>query len=184
MILSFSISCESNEESSKPPYKPPTIKHELEGTWIGYDKTDTKYENYKLEFKVNSDGNITFYPRAYRHVVTESVKVKTNDKVYNSTNSVTTNLLNYLYTGKVKTNDIVYHYTNDVTCAYLKQIGDGDGKFVFSSPSNCTAKYDRIDGGNLNINITIITNEKSITTNTNTGGSDNLAVVTVEFTKQ
>ena len=181
MILSFSISCESNEESSKPPYKPPTIKHELEGTWIGYDEKD---KNYELKFTVDSDGNITFYPRAYRHVVTESVKVKTNDKVYNSTNSVTTNLRNYLYTGKVKTNDIVYHYTTDVTCAYLKQIDDGDGKFVFSSPSNCTAKYDRIDGGNLNINITIITNEKSITTNTNTWGWDNLTWVTVEFTKQ
>ena len=37
-ILLFSISRESNEESSKLHYKPPTPKHELEGTWIGYDK--------------------------------------------------------------------------------------------------------------------------------------------------
>ena len=37
-ILLFSINRESNEESSKLHYKPPTPKHELEGTWIGYDK--------------------------------------------------------------------------------------------------------------------------------------------------
>ena len=58
-----------------------------------------------------------------------------------------TNLRDYPYTGKVETNSITYPYTNDVSCAKLTIIGDGYGKFIFSNSSNCTAKYDRIDGG-------------------------------------
>lgn len=46
-----------------------TVSHELEGTWIGYDKKDTGYENYELKFTVDSDGNITFSPRPYPHVI-------------------------------------------------------------------------------------------------------------------
>ena len=61
-ILLFSISCESNEESSKPPYKPPTAKHELEGTWVGYDRN---HHNSKVELKIDSNGNITLSPNPY-----------------------------------------------------------------------------------------------------------------------
>ena len=69
-ILLFSISCKSNESPKPPePPKPYTPKHELEGTWIGYDKKDTGYENYELKFTVDSDGNITFSPRPYPHVI-------------------------------------------------------------------------------------------------------------------
>ena len=67
-ILLFLISCKSNENPNTPE-KPPRKKHELEGTWIGYDKRDTKYENYELKFTVDSDGNITFSPRPYRQEV-------------------------------------------------------------------------------------------------------------------
>ena len=134
-ILLFSISCESNEKPPEPP-KPYTPKHELEGTWVGYDKKDTKYENYELKFTVDSDGNITFSPRPYPHVIKLGV----------------TNLSNYTYTGKIETNAIIYPYTNDVNCDYViketQYTGDGYGKFIFSNSSTCTARYDRIDSGN------------------------------------
>lgn len=165
-ILLFLISCKSNENPNAPK-KPPRKKHELEGTWVGYDNKDKDYE---LKFTVDSDGNITFSPRPYPYIISPG----------------NTNLRNYLYIGKVKTNDIVYPYTNDVTCDLLNRIGEEDGKFVFSNQSNCTAKYNRIDAGNNPyIEITIITNGTNITTNTNNvGGYLGLAGVTVEFTKQ
>lgn len=62
LALLFSISCKSNKEPTKHPESPKHYipKHELEGTWFGYDKG---YHNYKLEFKVNSEVNITFSPK-------------------------------------------------------------------------------------------------------------------------
>ena len=132
-ILLFLISCKSNENPNAPE-KPPRKKHELEGTWIGYDK------NYELKFTVDSDGNITFTPKPAPYV---------NDK-----------FISYTYTGKIEINAIVYPYTSDVTCALLNQLGDGYGKFVFSSQSNCTAKYDRIDAVSSDyINLTSVTIE-------------------------
>ncbi len=122
-ILLFLISCKSNENPNTPE-KPPRKKHELEGTWVGYDKKDT---NYKLKFTVDSDGNITFTPKPAPYG---------SDK-----------FISYTYTGKIEINAIVYPYTIDVSCAFLNQLDEGYGKFVFSSQSNCSAKYDRIDGG-------------------------------------
>uniref|UniRef100_UPI00259A96D6 hypothetical protein n=1 Tax=uncultured Brachyspira sp. TaxID=221953 RepID=UPI00259A96D6 len=118
-ILLFLISCKSNENPNTPE-KPPRKKHELEGTWVGYDKRDTKYENYKLKFTVDSDGNITFSPRPAPYG---------SDK-----------FISYTYTGKVKTNSITYPYDAKVLCK-----GTDGGTFTFSNSSNCTAKYDRID---------------------------------------
>lgn len=117
-ILLFLISCKSNENPNTPE-KPPRKKHELEGTWIGYDKKD---KNYKLEFKVDSDGNITFSPRPAPYGSDE--------------------FISYTYTGKIEINAIVYPYDAEVFC----RLTDG-GTFKFSSSSNCSAKYDRIDGG-------------------------------------
>ena len=178
LILSFSISCKSNEEPNEPPppepIKPPeeipiTPKHELEGTWIGYDKKDTGYENYELKFTVDSDGNITFSPRPYRKEKVKSIvtNIITNNTV-TITNIVTntiTNIRNYTYNGKIDINSIVYPYTNDVNCDYLTIQDDGYGEFIFSSPSNCPAKYDRIDFEYKD-------------------GYINLTSVTVDFTKQ
>ena len=154
-ILLFLISCKSNENPNTPE-KPPRKKHELEGTWIGYDK------NYELKFTVDSDGNITFYPKPYPHVIKLGV----------------TNLRDYPYTGKVKTNSIVYPYTKDVTCDYswMKLVDEGYGKFVFSSPSNCTAKYNKIGGGN-----NTFTNEKNQEIAASLG---TISTEIVEFTKQ
>ena len=135
-ILLFLISCKSNENPNAPE-KPPRKKHELEGTWVGYDKKD---KNYELKFTVDSDRNITFTPKPAPYV---------NDK-----------FISYTYTGKIEINAIVYPYTNDVSCAVLNQLGDGYGKFVFSSQSNCTAKYDRIDAVSSDyINLTSVTIE-------------------------
>ena len=125
-ILLFLISCKSNENPNTPE-KPPRKKHELEGTWVGYDEKDTTYENYKLKFTVDSDGNINFSPRPAPYG---------SDK-----------FISYTYTGKIEINAIVYPYTIDVSCSFLNQLDEGYGKFVFSSQSNCSAKYDRIDGG-------------------------------------
>ena len=123
-ILLFLISCKSNENPNAPK-KPPRKKHELEGTWVGYDKKD---ENYELKFTVDSDGNITFSPKPAPYG---------SDK-----------FIYYTYTGKIEINAIVYPYTSDVSCDALTTIpGEGYGKFIFSNSSNCTAKYDRIDGG-------------------------------------
>ncbi|WP_288680141.1 hypothetical protein [uncultured Brachyspira sp.] len=157
-ILLFLISCKSNENPNAPG-KPPRKKHELEGTWVGYDNKDKDYE---LKFTVDSDGNITFYPKPYPHVIKLGV----------------TNLRDYPYTGKVKTNSIVYPYTNDVTCDYswMKWVDEGYGKFVFSSPSNCTAKYNKIGGGN-----NTFTNEKNQEIAASLG---TISTEIVEFTKQ
>ena len=152
-ILLFLISCKSNENPNTPG-KPPRKKHELEGTWVGYDKKDTKYEYYALKFTVDSDGNITFSPRPYPHVVKLGV----------------TNFRNYTYTGKVKTNSITYPYDAKVLCK-----GTDGGTFTFSNSSNCTAKYDRIDASN-----DAFENEKGETITDYIG----LTVVSVEFTKQ
>lgn len=128
-ILLFLINCKSNEKPSNPtepthptePTEPSTVKHELEGIWIGYDKKD------KLEFNIDRDGNITFSPIPF------PVEGRISP-------------CPYTYTGKIKTNSIVYPYTNkDVICDFLEIFGDGYGKFVFSDSSNCIAKYDRID---------------------------------------
>ena len=131
-----------------------TVAHELEGTWFGYDKTHTTHENYKLEFTVDSDGNITFSPKPYHHVVKLGV----------------TNFRNYTYTGKVETNSITYPYDAKVLCK-----GTDGGTFTFSKSSNCTAKYDRIDASNDKFQ-----NEKGETITDYIG----LTVVSVEFTKQ
>ena len=148
-ILLFLISCKSNENPNAPE-KPPRKKHELEGTWVGYDNKD------KLEFKVDSEGNITFTPKPAPYG---------SDK-----------FIYYTYTGKIEINAIVYPYTNDVSCALLNQLGDGYGKFVFSSPSNCTAKYNKIGGSN-----NTFTNEK----NQEIAGSlGTISTEIVEFTKQ
>ena len=158
LILSFSISCKSNEEPNgtppPEPIKPPeeipiTPKHELEGTWIGKDGKDD------LEFKIDSDGNITFSPRPFPIYYGAD---KTKPYIYWS----------YIYNGKTKTNSIVYPYTNDVSCDFAEN-GDGYGKFVFSSPSNCTSSYDRIN---------------SFSPEDTGLGSVDWAGVTVEFTKQ
>ena len=178
LILSFSISCKSNEEPNgtppPEPIKPPeeipiTPKHELEGTWIGYDKKDTKHEDYKLELKIDSDGNITFSPRPYPQEKVKSIvtNITTNNTVTitNIVINTITNTRNYTYNGKIYINSIVYPFTNDVNCYSLTIQDDGYGKFIFSSPSNCTAKYDRIDFEYKD-------------------GYINLTSVTVDFTKQ
>ena len=71
-----------------------------------------------------------------------------------------TNFRNYTYTGKVETNSITYPCDAEVLCK-----GTDGGTFKFSSSSNCTAKYDRIDFYYEN-------------------GYMNLSETTVEFTKQ
>ena len=81
-----------------------------------------------------------------------------------------TNFRNYTYTGKVETNSITYPYDAEVFC----RLTDG-GTFKFSSSSNCTAKYDRIDASNDEFQ-----NEKGQTIAYYIG----LTVVSVEFTKQ
>ena len=136
------VSCESNEKPPERP-KPYIPKHELEGTWIGYDKKDTKHEDYKLELKINSDGNITFSPRPYRQEVEFVVTNIITNNTVTITNIVTntiTNICNYTYNGKIETNAITYPYDAEVFC----RLTDG-GTFKFSSSSNCTANYDRID---------------------------------------
>ena len=143
-------------------------KHELEGTWVGYDKKD---KNYELKFTVNSDGNITFYPRPYPHVVKLGV----------------TNFIPYTYTGKVETNAIVYPYTVKISNRYIDII-DGEDKenriFIFSNSSSCTAKYAKIGGGNDKYEI-ITTNEASIVkTNTVWESIGTISPEIVEFTKQ
>ena len=125
-ILLFSISCESNEESSKPPYKPPTPKHELEGTWVGYDEKD---KNYIIKFTVDSEGNITFFPKP----------AIGNDDLP----------LPYSYKGKVETNSIVYPYTVKISNSYIDYIDEEDKEnrvFTFSNSSSCTAIYTRLEG--------------------------------------
>ena len=96
LILFFSISCKSNEEPTEtPPAEPteppkpptPTTKHELEGTWIGYD---TNHHNSKVELKIDSDGNVTLTPQP---------AIDYDNSLYP-----------YTYKGKVETNAIVYPY--------------------------------------------------------------------------
>ena len=103
-----------------------TVAHELEGTWFGYDKTHTTHENYKLEFTVDSDGNIIFYPKP----------VPSDDG----------SLYRYRYTAKVETNSIVYPYKIEISNNILIESGwlDG-GAFEFKNSSNCAVNYDRIN---------------------------------------
>ena len=124
-ILLFLISCKSNENPNTPG-KPPRKKHELEGTWVGYDKRDTKYEDYELKFTVDSDGNIIFYPKP----------VPSDDG----------SLYRYRYTAKVETNSIVYPYKIEISNNILIESGwlDG-GAFEFKNSSNCAVNYDRIN---------------------------------------
>ena len=184
LILSFSISCKSNEEPAETPppepTKPPeeTPKHELEGTWIGYDKKDTKYENYELKFTVDSDGNITFSPRQYRQEVEFVVtNITTNDvTITNIVTNTITNIRNYTYTGKVETNSITYPYDAEVFCK-----GTDGGTFKFSNSSSCAASYDRIDFDK-QVWYLNLTNGKFEYNNKD--GVLNLSVTTVEFKKQ
>ena len=124
-ILLFLISCKSNENPNTPG-KPPRKKHELEGTWVGYDKRDTKYEDYELKFTVDSEGNIIFYPKP----------VPSDDG----------SLYRYRYTAKVETNSIVYPYKIEISNNILIESGwlDG-GAFEFKNSSNCAVNYDRIN---------------------------------------
>ena len=124
-ILLFLISCKSNENPNAPG-KPPRKKHELEGTWFGYDKTHTTHENYKLEFTVDSDGNIIFYPKP----------APSDDGSW----------YRYRYTAKVETNSIVYPYKIEISNNILIESGwlDG-GAFEFKNSSNCAVNYDRIN---------------------------------------
>ena len=116
-ILLFSISCKSNE---KPP-EPPTVKHELEGTWVGYDK------KYELKFTVDSDGNITLSPEPY--LDKDDLRVP-----YNYTGKLTVgDTFNYPFTAKVSNYDVYVYY-------------DEEGKLTFNNSTNCTANYFRIEG--------------------------------------
>lgn len=108
----FLISCSSNEAPT------PNIS-ELVGTWEGYDET------YRLEFKVDSDGNITFSP-------------KPAPNGYGG--------YPYTYTGKIIDDTFDYPYTAEVS-----YYGSGNtgftikGIFTFNNSSSCTANYDRLD---------------------------------------
>ena len=128
LILLFSISCKSNEEPNETPppepIKPPeeipiTPKHELEGTWIGYDEKD------KLEFMVDSDGNITFSPQPFLN----------SDDLYYS----------YSYKGKiVVSNAFDYPFTANLSNRLVAELYEPEGIFTFKNSSNCTADYTRI----------------------------------------
>ena len=126
-ILLFLISCKSNENPNTPK-KPPRKKHELEGTWIGYDNKDKDYE---LKFTVDSDGNIIFYPKP----------APSDDG----------SLYRYRYTAKVETNSIVYPYKIKISNNILIESGwlDG-GAFEFKNSSNCAVNYDRINHNRAN----------------------------------
>lgn len=146
LILSFSISC-SNEDktggadngdaggeifnggdsnSGKENGDSVKTKHELEGTWVGYDEKD---KNYKIKFTVDNDGNIIFYPKP----------ALDNDDLP----------LTYSYRGKVETNAIVYPYTVKISNGYIDYIDEEDKEnrvFTFSNSSSCTAIYTRLEG--------------------------------------
>ena len=124
-ILLFLISCKSNENPNAPE-KPPRKKHELEGTWVGYDNKDKDYE---LKFTVDSDGNIIFYPKP---------AIGNDDSP-----------LPYSYKGKVETNAIVYPYTVKISNGYIDYIDEEDKEkriFTFTNSSSCTAIYTRLEG--------------------------------------
>ena len=123
LILFFSISCKSNEEPAEPTKPPtPTTKHELEGTWVGYDKEDN---NYKLEFKVDSDGNINFSPQP----------------ALDYDNS----LYSYTYKGKiVVSNTYDYPFTVNLSNRVVAAMDEPEGIFTFTNSSNCNASYTKI----------------------------------------
>ena len=131
LILFFSISCKSNEEPTEtPPAEPteptkpptPTTKHELEGTWVGYDKEDN---NYKLEFKVDSEGNINFSPQP----------------ALDYDNS----LYSYTYKGKiVVSNTYDYPFTVNLSNRVVAAMDEPEGIFTFTNSSNCNASYTKI----------------------------------------
>ena len=101
-------------------------KHELEGIWVGYDEKD---KNYKLKFTIDSDGNVTFFPKP----------AIGNDDLP----------LSYSYKGKVKTNSIIYPYTVKISNSYIDYIDEEDKEnrvFTFSNSSSCTAIYTRLEG--------------------------------------
>ena len=90
-----------------------------------------------------------------------------------------TNFIPYTYSGKIQGNTFVYPYTNDVTSYYYYQgylMDEVYGKFIFSSPSNCTVKYDRIGADN-----EPFTNEKGEDIAASMG---TISTDTVEFKKQ
>ena len=128
LILSFSISCKSNEEPNETPppepIKPPeeipiTPKHELEGTWIGYDEKD------KLEFNIDSDGNITFSPQP---------ALDYDDTFYT-----------YTYKGQIVINNTFdYPFIVNLSNRVVAALDEPEGIFTFKNSSNCTADYTRI----------------------------------------
>ena len=134
LILFFSISCKSNEEPTEiPPVEPteptkpptPTTKHELEGTWIGYD---TNHHNSKVELKIDSDGKITISPEPY---------LDENDLP-----------VPYSYTGKLTVSDTFnYPFTAKVSNRLINIIyEEHECKLTFKNSSNCAADYMRAAG--------------------------------------
>ena len=122
-ILLFFVSCESNEKPPEHP-KPYTPKHELEGTWIGYDKN---HHNSKVELRIDGDGNITLSPEPY---------LNKNDLP-----------VPYSYTGKLTVdNAFVYPFTASVSNYLIYYFYDELGMFTFKDSSNCTANYMRAAG--------------------------------------
>ena len=117
-ILLFLISCKSNENPNTPK-KPPRKKHELEGTWVGYDNKD------KLEFKVDSDGNITFSPQP---------ALDYDDTFYT-----------YTYKGQIVVNNTFdYPFIVNLSNRVVAAMDEPEGIFTFTSSSNCSASYTRI----------------------------------------
>ena len=126
LILFFSISCKSNEEPTEPTKPPtPTTKHELEGTWIGYD---TNHHNSKVELKIDSDGKITISPEPY---------LDENDLP-----------VPYSYTGKLTVSDTFnYPFTAKVSNRLINIIyEEHECKLTFKNSSNCAADYMRAAG--------------------------------------
>ena len=123
-ILLFLINCKSNENPNTPE-KPPRKKHELEGTWIGYD---TNHHNSKVELKIDGDGNITLSPEPY---------LNENDLP-----------VPYSYTGKLTVdNTFVYPFTAKVSNYLITLLYDEhECKLTFSNSSNCSADYMRAAG--------------------------------------
>ena len=135
LILFFSISCKSNEEPTEiPPVEPteptkpptPTTKHELEGTWIGYD---TNHHNSKVELKIDSDGNVTLTPQP---------AIDYDNSLYP-----------YTYKGKVETNAIVYPYAvkiSNLMIDYMDKETKEKRVITFKNSSSCSVYYMRLEG--------------------------------------
>ena len=119
------VSCNSNEKPPEPP-KPYTPKHELEGTWIGYD---TNHNNSKVELKIDSDGNITLIPQPAPD--------------YDGS------FYHYTYTGKIETNAIVYPYAVKISnrmIDYMDKETKEKRVITFKNSSSCSVYYIRVDG--------------------------------------